>query len=252
MVAFRCPQVLWKFQISYRFPAVKQGVNPGICSWKKHLIPEWTQCLKAFCWINSTKKWWAETTGWCRTKQFQTPSWKRYLRMHLLAERFIQSRVMIWFFWTRNSRPLSTNHFVSSYPYSPRQMHFILWRGHGVRNLSTWIIIHARRTHARKVFEPWRYVQHWWYLRLQVELSSPTEGIMEALIVSCVLLFSRMDTPQPQLRELIGIKKGSLELDYQMWFQIIDQKLSDYALMFHWSKDLTVIAVRRYWRYLDQ
>jgi hypothetical protein len=25
-----------------------------------------------------------------------------------------------------------------------------------------------------------------------------------------------MDTPQPQLRELIGIKKGSLELDYQM------------------------------------
>ncbi len=60
MVFLRHPQVAWQFQTPIRVPAVKQEVNPGIRSWKKH-SSEWGRCQEAIGGIYFTKKWRGET-----------------------------------------------------------------------------------------------------------------------------------------------------------------------------------------------
>ncbi len=102
------------------------GVNPGIRSWKTHLA-ECARCQKAIGCIYFTKKVksWDSTTCF-RIWQFQTPAWKRYLRMHLLAERFV-----FWGLWSRfsksgnqclsndtNAASKFINFFMSSHLYS--------------------------------------------------------------------------------------------------------------------------------------
>jgi hypothetical protein len=76
-------------QTSILFPALTQG-----------LILEW-EAEKALIWMSSMaaeSHWWHlfhkkvkswDSTTRFRIWQFQTPAWKQYLQMHLLAERFV-------------------------------------------------------------------------------------------------------------------------------------------------------------------
>jgi hypothetical protein len=50
---------------------------------------------------NEVMSW--DSITWFRIWQFQTPAWKRFLQMHLLAERFIFWGVCDRGFWNRES-----------------------------------------------------------------------------------------------------------------------------------------------------
>jgi hypothetical protein len=98
MVVFQCPQLARQLRTPICFPAVKQGL---ILKWKAE---------KALVWMSmtSTSDWWLlfhkevksrDSTTWFRICPFQTLAWKRYLQMHLLAERFVLLGVNIGVFW---------------------------------------------------------------------------------------------------------------------------------------------------------
>ncbi len=73
----------------------KTGVNLGIRSWKKH-FSDWARCQTAIGGIYFTKKWRAETLQpGLEFDNFKPPASKRYLQMHLLAERFVY-----WRWWS--------------------------------------------------------------------------------------------------------------------------------------------------------
>jgi hypothetical protein len=59
-VVFQCPRFGRQFHIPICFPAVKQGSNSGIKSWKE-ILSGWARCQKANGVIYFTRKWRAET-----------------------------------------------------------------------------------------------------------------------------------------------------------------------------------------------
>ncbi len=89
------------------------GVNPGIRSRKMHLS-DWAWCQKAIGGIYFTKKWRAETLEPGLEFNNLKPGLKRYLQMHLLAERFVFLEVMIDVFCTG-----SQNLFITTTPMCP-------------------------------------------------------------------------------------------------------------------------------------
>ncbi len=97
MAVFSCPRVAWQFQTPICFQAVKQGLILEQEVEKAHI---WMSSMSGTNWCRlfhkDVKSW--DSSTWFRIWNYQTPAEKKYLHMHLLAERFVFWVVMIGVF----------------------------------------------------------------------------------------------------------------------------------------------------------